>query len=300
MPMASNSAHGLSVTITSDQARQRVDVLLTRQLPGYARAAIQKLFNEDLVRINGDPIKSGYKVRIGDVLTADTSPLLEEPDAIDLPILYEDEHVVVINKPAGILTHTNSPYRREASVASFIRARVAGELNGERGGIVHRLDRKTSGVIICAKNQASLSWLQKQFSTRNVKKTYLAVTMGNITPLEAIIDAPIARNISKPKTFHVDPAGKSAQTHYKVIAEAAGLTAVRLQPVTGRTHQLRVHLSYIGHPIVGDDLYGHDQGERLLLHACSLEITLPTKERVTFTAPLPDDFPDFIRDTHHA
>lgn len=298
--MTDPSKRGIHLTINDDHARQRVDVLLTRELPGYARAAIHKLFNEDLVHINGEVVKSGYKVRAGDILTADTSPLLTEPDAIDLPILFENEDVVVLDKPAGILTHTNSPYRREASVASYIRALVANELGGDRGGIVHRLDRKTSGVIVCAKNQASLSWLQKQFSQRNVKKTYIAVVSGRLTHREAIIDAPIARNAAKPKTFHVDPAGKSAQTHYTVIAEQEGMSAVKLEPVTGRTHQLRVHLAYLGHPIAGDDLYGHSPADRLLLHAHTLEITLPNRQRVTFTAELPSDFPAFVHKALHA
>lgn len=299
--MAENTQQSITLVIAEHQVKQRADVLLAHELPNYSRAAIQKLFNEDLVQVNGIAIKSGHKVRLGDTLTADTSPLLAEPDPIDLPILYEDKDVVVINKPAGILTHTNSPYRREASVASFIRSKVAGELGGERGGIVHRLDRKTSGVIICAKNQPTLSWLQKQFSIRNVKKTYCAVVEGRLNPKEAIIDAPIARNAARPKTFHVDPQGKTAQTHYTVLAEAGGTSTVKLEPVTGRTHQLRVHLQYVGHPIVGDDLYGNNDIEaRLLLHARSLEITLPSRERVTFEAPIPDDFPAYAQEALNA
>ncbi len=288
----------ISITITAEQARQRADkVLLAHpELQRYARAAIQKLFTDELVTINGEPIKSGHKVKLNDVLLATTTPLLAEPDAIELPIIYEDDDVIVINKPAGVLTHTNGAYNREASVASFIRSRVNQSMSGERGGIVHRLDRRTSGVLICAKHQDSLSWLQKQFSQRKTKKSYVAIVEGTVTPPEAIIDAPIARNAAKPKTFHVDPAGKSAQTVYHVLASHAHHTCLLLEPVTGRTHQLRVHLQYIHHPILGDDLYNPAGQGNLLLHALKLEITLPNKERKIFQAPLPTYFPEFARE----
>lgn len=285
----------VSITIDEATTRQRADKILLAhpELRHFARAAIQKLFNDNLVTINGESVKSGHKTRIGEVLRAETTPLMSEPDAIDLPIIYEDADVLVINKPAGVLTHSNSAYNREASVASFIRSRLAGELSGERGGIVHRLDRRTSGVIVCAKNQASLSWLQKQFSERKTKKTYLAVVEGRVEPAEAIIDAPIARNPARPKTFHIDPSGKSAQTTYHVLGSQDRQTLLKLEPLTGRTHQLRVHLAYIHHPIFGDDLYYPSAEGPLLLHAQQLEITMPNKQRVTFAAPLPDTFPEF-------
>ena len=292
----------LRLVIDETSARQRADKFLLAQpeLQPYARAAIQKLFVDNLVLVNDQPVKSGHKLKIGEVVTADISPLQAEPDAIVLPILYEDADVIVINKPAGVLTHTNSAYRREASVASYIRSKLSGELSGERGGIVHRLDRRTSGIIICAKNQAALSWLQKQFAIRKVKKTYIAVVQGMLQPAEAIIDAPIARNANKPKTFHVDPSGKTAQTTYHVIADSQGNAVVRLEPMTGRTHQLRVHLAYVGHPILGDDLYNPHADGPLLLHAAQLEITLPNRERATFTAQVPDYFPAEAREATHA
>jgi 23S rRNA pseudouridine1911/1915/1917 synthase len=219
----------------------------------------------------------------------DLAELDAVPD-IDLPVLYEDDDCVVINKPAGVLTHTQSSFNTEATVASFLRNRAEG-LEGERAGVVHRLDRATSGVLIGAKQQSALAWLQKQFAQRKVKKTYIAVVEGAPREHTAIIDMPIERNPKAPATFRVGPQGKRAITHYTVVQSGAGKSLVELRPETGRTHQLRVHLAQIGHPIVGDPIYGHGSfGDRLFLHAQSLEITLPNRERKTFTAPLPDTF----------
>lgn len=213
---------------------------------------------------------------------------------MDLPVLYEDDDCVVINKPAGILTHTQGAHNPEATVATFLRDKVNG-LDGERAGIVHRLDRATSGVIIGAKNQAALSWLQKQFAQRKVKKTYVAIAEGHLKEPEAIVDMPVGRNPKAPATFRVDANGKHALTHYRVLKENDKYSLLELKPETGRTHQLRVHLAHLGHPIVNDPLYGKGTyGDRLFLHALSLEITLPSRERKTFTAPLPPEFNAFM------
>ena len=156
---------------------------------------------------------------------------------------------------------------------------------------MHRLDRATSGVIICAKNQAALSFLQKQFSQRKAKKTYMAIVAGHMNPQAAVIDMPIERNPKAPATFRVGPNGKPSTTLYTVVAETPAYSLVELKPTTGRTHQLRVHLAEQKHPIIGDPLYGTGTfGERLYLHALSLEITLPNRERRTFEAPLPPEF----------
>jgi RluA family pseudouridine synthase len=152
------------------------------------------------------------------------------------------------------------------------------------------LDRATSGVIIGAKNAAALSWLQKQFSQRKVKKTYIAIVQGHLPNDHAIIDMPIERNPKKPQTFRVGAQGKAALTEYQVIKLNDTYSMLQLSPQTGRTHQLRVHLAHLGHPIVGDTLYGGKPAERLFLHALSLEITMPSRERKTFTAPLPELF----------
>lgn len=163
-------------------------------------------------------------------------------------------------------------------------------MEGNRAGIVHRLDRATSGVMIVAKTPAALSWLQKQFSQRKAKKTYLAIVAGTMREQEAVIDMPIERNPKAPATFRVGANGKHALTHYRVLQTGNSYSLLELKPETGRTHQLRVHLQQLGHPIVGDTLYGGKTAERLFLHAHQLEITLPNRERKTFASPMPDIF----------
>ncbi len=161
---------------------------------------------------------------------------------------------------------------------------------------MHRLDRATSGIIIGAKNQRALSLLQKQFAQRAAKKTYVTIVEGHLKQPEALIDMPIERNPKAPATFRVGANGKPSKTHYKVIQEGPKTSLLELKPETGRTHQLRVHLAKLGHPIVGDPLYGHGSyGDRLFLHALSLEITLPNGQRQTFTAPLPTEFQEQLQ-----
>lgn len=272
------------------QAKTRADVLLAAAYPQYSRAALARLFDAGKVTINGKELRAGDKVAADSQLAADISELERPPEDIDLPVLYEDENCIVINKPVGVLTHALGKHGNEPSVASFLRNKVSG-LDGDRAGIVHRLDRATSGVIIGAKNQPTLSMLQKQFSQRKTKKTYVAMVQGHLDPSEAVIDMPIERNPKAPSTFRVGPNGKPSKTHYKVLKEGTKYSLVELKPETGRTHQLRVHLAKLGHPIVGDPLYGSGKyGDRLFLHALSLEITIPGGERKTFTAPLPEEF----------
>jgi len=281
--------------VSEEQHGQRLDVFAAANLLRLSRAYVQKLCEEGRVVVNGRPGKPGYKLREGDtVQVAFDEAELVVPE-IDLPILYEDDDCVVINKPTGVLTHALGKHGNEASVASFLRGKVTG-LDGDRAGIVHRLDRATSGVIIGAKNQRALSLLQKQFALRKVKKTYVALVEGQPEPDEAVIDMPIERNPKAPSTFRVGPNGKPSKTHYKIIKSGVQRSLLELRPETGRTHQLRVHLAKQGHPIVGDPLYGSGQyGDRLFLHALSLEITLPGGERRVFTAPLPEEFGEQMR-----
>lgn len=281
----------ISHTITEEDGVVRVDKFLAHLYPEYSRAAITKLFDLKLIKLKGESIQPGHKLRPGTTFEYDLGPLQAVPEVIPLPILYEDDNVIVVNKPAGIISHARGKFWQEASVASFIRDRISG-MDGERGGIVHRLDRATSGVMICAKNEATLSYLQKQFSAREVQKTYIAVVSNKPKLDTAIIDAPIARNLHDPKRFMVSSEGKAAQTEYKVIRSSNKYATIELQPKTGRTHQLRIHLLYIKSPIVGDDLYGGEPYQRLLLHAKSLEIKLPDGLVKTFTSPLPSEFED--------
>jgi len=272
----------------------RADQPLADMYPTYSRAALAKLFEKGCITLHGKPLKPGQRILSDSVPDADLSSLQVSSETIDLPIVYEDDDVLVINKPSGILTHTQGAFNPEATVATFLRQHVT-ELTGVRAGIVHRLDRPTSGIIVCAKNAKALSFLQKQFADRSIKKIYMAIVKGHPKQKEAVIDMPIERNPKAPATFRVGPNGKSAQTHYTVIAENKTVSLVELQPATGRTHQLRVHMAHLGHPIIGDMLYGKAKfGDRLYLHAQSLHLTLPNGQQKTFTAPLPPEFNAFM------
>ena len=220
-------------------------------------------------------------------------PEKEQAD-VDLPILYEDDDVIVINKPNGLLTHAKGGLSDEPTVAEIIRPKTSFATDTDRPGIVHRLDRDTSGLLIIAKNPESAAHLQRQFAERTAKKTYIAITDGKPKLNAAKIDLPIGRNPSAPSTFRIDPNGKPAQTTYRVLAENDTQSLVELKPTTGRTHQLRVHLAHLNAPILGDRVYGKSSDCRMMLHAQKLEITLPSGERKVFETAIPDEFKRFF------
>lgn len=293
------------LTVTSEDGVVRIDVLLAQRFPQYSRAALRKLFDLKLIKRNGIEVRPGEKIRPAQSVEIDLGPLQQEPEVIPLPIIFEDSDVVVVDKPAGIISHARGRFWQEASVASFIRSRVVeamkqaeqetdtqGVVRAQRAGIVHRLDRATSGVMICAKNPEAMRYLQRQFHDREVQKTYIAVVSGKLEHETAIIDAAIARNPHDPKRFFVDASGKHAETAYTVLQSNDHHSLVELTPKTGRTHQLRVHLNYIGHPIVGDELYGGETAARLMLHAYSLTIQIPSGEQKTFISSIPKELSD--------
>lgn len=266
----------------------RLDQKVVELVPEISRASAAKLIASGKVKINGEPVtKASASVSSKDKLFVDYQP--QELPIIELPVIYEDDNCVVINKPVGVLSHSKGNFNSEATVASWLAPKTSG-MDGERAGIVHRLDRATSGVMICAKTASAHKWLQKQFSTRKVNKTYLALVAGELATPEAIIDMPIERNPKAPATFRVGAGGKPAQTHYKVLKASDKFSLLELKPTTGRTHQLRVHLKQIGHPIIGDTLYGGASASRLMLHASQLEITLPSGERKVFKSQTPPEF----------
>lgn len=271
---------------------QRLDQKVVELIPQLSRAFAGKLIGQSRVTVNGTVrLKAGHKIHDGDevIIDYDVAEMDNIPD-IELEVLYEDDDCVVINKPVGLLTHSKGAFNPEATVATWLRLRTK-DINGNRAGIVHRLDRATSGVMICAKTPEALSWLQKQFAQRRTKKTYYAVIAGTLDPLEAVIDMPIERNPKAPAMFRVGVLGKASRTLYKVINSSTSYTLVELKPETGRTHQLRVHLAHLGHPIVGDVLYKGEPAERLYLHAEELEITIVKEhERKVFTVPVPQEF----------
>ncbi len=263
----------------------RLDHLLVQEHPEYNRSSLQTF------------IKSGY-VTVDDIVVTkpnskflpDAKIQLQVPPAKELPplppIIYEDENVLVINKPAGLLSMAKGEYCPEPTLENY-------------GLLVHRLDRDTSGVVILAKNPDTQKMLRKQFQDRKTHKTYFAIVSGHPKLDEALIDLPIARNLKHPTTFIVDQNGKASQTKYQVVEKTPHYSLIKLQPTTGRTHQLRVHLRYLGTPIVGDRVYNPDsQASRLMLHAEKLEISIPGTTgniRKTFVAELPAEFTDFLK-----
>lgn len=295
--MASGSVQKFKVG--KNDTNKRADIYLAAIFPLYTRSSLKGLFDKKLVTVRGRVIKPSHKLISGDALSVDTALLSNEPEPISIPVIYEDKNVTVLDKPAGLLTHSKGALNSEATVASFIKPKLNDiDLTDNRAGIVHRLDRATSGVVVTAKNGLALKWLQKQFSTRKTVKIYHAIVEGEPKPHEALIDAPIGRNPKKPQTFRVSGDGRPAITHYKVLEcfSKAGRTycVVELTPKTGRTHQLRVHLKYIGRPIVGDRVYGNDAGH-MYLHASSIELRLPGGELRKFQAKLPQYFKDFMK-----
>lgn len=274
---------------------ERLDQRVVSQFPELSRMYATKLVNEGKVTVNGVVVtKGGHKIWEADKVVVDYDPAeLAAIPEIDLPVLYEDDDCVVVNKPLGLLTHSKGAFNPEATVATWLRTRLKG-MDGERGGIVHRLDRATSGVMICAKTPEALSALQKQFSQRKTKKTYVAIVKGHLKDEQAVIDMPIERNPKKPQTFRVGSNGKPATTEYTVLQTTEHYSLVELRPFTGRTHQLRVHLEELGHPIVGDVLYDGPVADRLYLHAKELEITIPSRERKVFETSVPASFQEFL------
>ena len=270
--------------------KKRLDMLLLSQSDGETtRSQWQKYIKAGCVAVDGIVVDSPGS-EVGETSRIEITYPAKNETKHDVEVIYQDEDVVVINKPSGMLTHAKGGIIDEQTVADFATAYVAEEPSGERKGIVHRLDRDTSGVLIIARNNKAAEHLQKQFANRSVAKTYLAIVDGVPKLAEAVIDLPIGRNPTKPSTFRVDPKGKSATTSYKQLATDSKQSLIQLRPKTGRTHQLRVHMAYIGTPILGDVVYGKPGGERLMLHAHIIEINLPSGETKTFTAPPPDIF----------
>lgn len=268
----------------------RLDAYVAEHWPEQSRSTWKKLIQAGQVTINGTvEVSVKYDVTNEDIVEV-TEPPVPDHSTKTLPVIYEDEHVIVINKPVGVLTHSKGALNDEFTVAEFVRPKTTFKSDTNRPGIIHRLDRATSGVIVCAKDEETASYLSRQFSDRKVKKQYAAITTGIPAQPEAVIDLPIERNPKEPSTFRVGTGGKVAETYYRVVSHSSNHALVELRPKTGRTHQLRVHLAYLNTPILGDIVYGKEQADRMYLHAQSLEITLPGGNRQIFTAEIPQSF----------
>jgi 23S rRNA pseudouridine1911/1915/1917 synthase len=273
----------------------RLDTELKVRYPDMSRNVLQKHIKSGFVTVNGQIAKGGsQQVSSTDeiALRLPDSPVFSDDS---LPILYIDDDVIVINKPAGALTHAKGAISTEFSVADFFRRYTTYNVDTNRPGIVHRLDRHTSGVLIGARHADSAVLLQKQFANRTAKKIYYAVVDGAPKHTSATIDLPIKRNPSKPSQFRVESGGKDAITAYELVESTAKHSLIKLSPHTGRTHQLRVHMAYINTPITGDPIYGHKSKNGLMLHAYSLNITLPNGQSQSFSAELPERFNKYFK-----
>ena len=269
--------------------KTRLDIKLLELYPDFNRSTLQKFIRDGRVTVNGNIVDKSNYLLLGDEELHLEPPKQAKKEA--LKVLYEDENIIVFDKPAGLLSMAKGATTTESTVADHV---------GGHQNLVHRLDRDTSGVILTAKNPEAKAYLQKQFQNRKTYKTYYAIVEGTPKLSEAVIDLPLARNLKQPTTFKVDPAGREAITQYKVLKSNGKYSLIELKPKTGRTHQLRVHLAYIGTPILGDRVYGTGKypSERMNLHAHSLEITIPGKDggkRTTFVSPLPEDFADVLK-----
>ena len=288
MPFKGKDAYLFKVTTP----KRRLDLELASRYPKITRSTLQKYIKAGHVSVDGIVVTKPKQ----DVLETDdiamAPPEYTDFSAQELPIIYIDDNVIVINKPTGVLTHSKGVLNDEFTVADFFRRYTTNGLETSRPGIVHRLDRDTSGIIIGARHDEAADMLKKQFADRKVKKEYIAVTDGIPKQISAVIDLPIGRNPSAPSTFRIDPSGKLAVTTYEVVDSNKTQALVKLWPTTGRTHQLRVHMQYLLAPVAGDRIYGKKKANRLFLHSHSLEITIPASKRETFTAPIPKEFTD--------
>ena len=287
----------------------RLDTYLAER-EGIPRSLVQKLIKTGVAMVNGEVVtRPARSVSEADNIVFQPPSTPDEGEWLarfSQYVIYIDDNVIVFNKPAGMLVHAKGGVAKELTVADYVRSQfnpdeLADNADNNRLGIVHRLDRATSGVMICARNLATASYLSRQFAERKVKKVYLALVSSLPRHQAARINLPIRRSRRAPSTFVVDGNGKVAITDYTVQKEYPdGRALLELRPLTGRTHQLRVHLAHLGCPIVGDAVYGHAHyGDRLMLHAYRLEISIPGQdgaERRIFTAPLPADFQEAIGD----
>ncbi len=283
----------------------RLDRYLAAHLSDYSRSEIQRWIKEGMVLVNGHRAKAGMSLREGDVISGVIPrPSATEltPEDIPLVILYEDEDVLAIDKPAGMVVHPAAGHSRGTLVNAILYhfPRLEGVGEGGRPGIVHRLDKDTSGIILVAKNARAHRHLQSQFRQRTIEKTYLALLHGHITPKEGLIDAPIGRDPRHRKRMAVVPSerGREAQTEYAVVAFYGMTSLVKAHPRTGRTHQIRVHFASVGYPIVGDVVYGRRDVYKLgrhFLHAHRLRFRRPSDERmIELISPLPEALQDLL------
>lgn len=292
-------------TIQAEESGERIDALLAHF--GYTRSAAQRLIAEGRVRLDGERVKKSGIVCVGDLITVEEAdapaPTETLPQDIPLDVVYEDEDVIVVNKPRGLVVHP-APGHPDGTLVNALLYHCGDSLSGIGGelrpGIVHRLDRDTSGLLIAAKNDAAHLALTAQLSDRSLSRVYEAVVHGSFREDSGTVNAPIGRHpVDRKRMAVTAKGGREAITHWEVIERYAGFTRIRCILSTGRTHQIRVHMAHLGHPLLGDMVYGHGKAEKGLegqcLHARSLKFIHPrTGEAVSLSTPLPAYFEEVL------
>ena len=286
---------------SEESKNQRLDAFLASSLDGLTRSQATRLIESGEVAVNGRAVSKSYRLAGGEdiaVTLPEPEPVEAVPQDIPLDVVYEDADVIVVNKPSGMVVHP-APGHPDGTLVNALLYHCAGTLSGIGGalrpGIVHRIDRDTSGLIIAAKNDAAHQYLSAQLADHTLARTYECIVVGKLREDRGTVDAPIARHPTDRKRMAVVAGGREAVTHWEVIARYPGYTHVRCRLETGRTHQIRVHMAYIGHPILGDTVYGAKKEVPGLtgqcLHAVGLRFLHPrTHEVVELSCPLPDEF----------
>lgn len=296
----------LLIDVTQDFEGERIDKYLSRLVTDSSRSAIQKLIESGSVKVNGSQVSKNYKVSADDeilMLQGELKTLDAEPENIPLDIIYEDSDLLVVNKPRGMVVHP-APGNYSGTLVNALLYHCKDSLSGINGvlrpGIVHRIDKDTSGLLIVAKNDKAHIGLAEQIKEHSFTREYNAVVCGHLKEYEGTVCAPIGRNPKDRKKMCVtENNSKNAVTHYKVINEYEGYSHISLRLETGRTHQIRVHMAYIGHPVAGDFVYGNDKKSAYLngqcLHAIKIGFVHPiTNEYLEFNSELPDYFKEFL------
>ena len=294
------------LVVKDNNQKKRLDSYIVEELEDLSRTTVKRLIDEEKILVNGKKQKSSYKPEMGDVISIDMPEAREiklEAQNIPVPVIYEDNDIIVVNKPKGMVVHPANG-NPDGTLVNAILAMCKNSLSGIGGeirpGIVHRLDKDTSGLLIVAKNDTAHIKMSKQIQDRKVTKKYIALVKGVIAENEATIDLPIARSTKDRKKMGVDPNGKNAITHFKVLKRYDKYTLLELKIDTGRTHQIRVHMSYIGHPVVGDSVYSNGKNEfdieGQMLHARYLEFKHPiTGEELKLEGPIPEYFESILK-----
>ena len=286
---------------SEESKNQRLDAFLASSLDGLTRSQATRLIESGEVAVNGRAVSKSYKLAGGEdvaVTLPEPEPVEAVPQDIPLDVVYEDADVIVVNKPSGMVVHP-APGHPDGTLVNALLYHCAGTLSGVGGalrpGIVHRIDRDTSGLIIAVKNDAAHQYLSAQLADHTLARTYECIVVGALREDRGTVDAPIARHPTDRKRMAVVAGGREAVTHWEVIARYPGYTHVRCRLETGRTHQIRVHMAYIGHPILGDTVYGAKKEVPGLtgqcLHAVGLRFLHPrTHEVMELSCPLPEEF----------